>query len=145
MCRCWPWLCRAHSRPPSRPASAGGGGYAQTLALFEAAASVAGEPDEAATNANDLLAELSSTNLKNNAKNLLIRGKGVDIQALMTQDAKAALTALDTLDRVIQLADRHDAQTKNCAPSWPIRAIRKSALTWKRRLKGVTVPMSRPC
>lgn len=84
-------------------------GYAQTLALFEAAGSVAGE---AATNANDLLAELSSTNLKNNAKNLLIRGKGVDIQALMTQDAKAGLTPLDTLDRVIQLADRHDAQTK---------------------------------
>lgn len=87
-------------------------GYAQTLALFEAAGSVAGEPSEAATNANDLLAELSSTNLKNNAKNLLIRGKGVDIQALMTQDAKAGLTPLDTLDRVIQLADRHDAQTK---------------------------------
>uniref|UniRef100_A0A1A9WVX0 Phage tail tape measure protein domain-containing protein n=1 Tax=Glossina brevipalpis TaxID=37001 RepID=A0A1A9WVX0_9MUSC len=87
-------------------------GYAQTLALFEAAGSVAGEPGEAATNANDLLAELSSTNLKNNAKNLLIRGKGVDIQALMTQDAKAGLTPLDTLDRVIQLADRHDAQTK---------------------------------
>ncbi|MGL9774534.1 MAG: hypothetical protein ACR5LG_13025 [Sodalis sp. (in: enterobacteria)] len=50
--------------------------------------------------------------MKNNAKNLLIRGKGVDVQALMTQDAKAGLTPLDTLDRVIQLADRHDAQTK---------------------------------
>ncbi|MFT4464035.1 MAG: phage tail tape measure protein [Sodalis sp. (in: enterobacteria)] len=87
-------------------------GYAQTLALFEAAGSVAGEPGEAATNANSLLAELSSTNLKNNAKNLLIRGKGVDIQALMTQDVKAGLASLDTLYRVIQLADRHDPQTK---------------------------------
>jgi hypothetical protein len=83
-------------------------GYAQVAALFEASALGAGSPEEAATNANDLLAELTSSNLVNNAKRLKIRGKGVDIQALELADAKQGLTPLDTTNKVVDSALKYD-------------------------------------
>lgn len=83
-------------------------GYAQVAALFQASALGAGSPEEAATNANDLLAELTSSNLVNNAKRLKIRGKGVNIQALELQDAKQGLTPLDTTNKVVDSALKYD-------------------------------------
>jgi TP901 family phage tail tape measure protein len=83
-------------------------GYAQVAALFQASALGAGSPEEAATNTNSLLAELTSANLSNNAKRLKIRGKGVDIQALEVQDAKAGLTPLDTVNKVVDSALKYD-------------------------------------
>lgn len=83
-------------------------GFAQVPALFEAAAIGAGSPYEAATNANDLLAELTSRNLARNARKLMIRGKGVDIQSLAQADARQGLTPLDTVNRVIDSALKND-------------------------------------
>ncbi|KNC91101.1 phage tail tape measure protein [Trabulsiella odontotermitis] len=83
-------------------------GFAQTLALFEVAASVAGDATEGATNANDLLAELSSNNLKHNAKRVKIRGKKVDFQAMAIRDISNGLTPLDTLSHLVDKYDQYD-------------------------------------
>ncbi|MGP3146230.1 phage tail tape measure protein [Serratia bockelmannii] len=83
-------------------------GYAQTLALFEVAASVAGGATEGATNANDLLAELSSNNLKNNAKRIKIGGKKIDFQAMAIKDVSQGLTPLDTLSHLVDKYDQYD-------------------------------------
>lgn len=83
-------------------------GFAQTLALFEVAASVAGDATEGATNANDLLAELSSNNLKHNAKRVKIRGKKVDFQAMAIKDISKGLTPLDTLSNLVDKYDQYD-------------------------------------
>lgn len=85
-------------------------GFAQVPALFEAAAIGAGSPYEAATNANDLLAELTSKNLAHNAKKLIIKGKGVDISALEQKDARKGLTPLDTVNHVIDTALKNDSK-----------------------------------
>ncbi|WP_048797288.1 MULTISPECIES: phage tail tape measure protein [Serratia] len=85
-------------------------GFAQVPALFEASAIGAGSPNEAATNANDLLAELTSKNLAHNAKKMVIQGKGVDIQALEEADARKGLTPLDTVNHLVDTALKHDAK-----------------------------------
>ncbi|NIH11272.1 MAG: phage tail tape measure protein [Serratia symbiotica] len=86
----------------------GRAGFSQVAALFEAAAIGAGTPEEAATNVTNLLAELTSSNLSNNAKHITIKGKGVDFKALSVKDAAKGLTPLDTVNNLVDTALKYD-------------------------------------
>lgn len=86
----------------------GRAGFSQVAALFEAAAIGAGTPEEAATNVTNLLAELTSSNLSNNAKHITIKGKGVDFKALSVKDASKGLTPLDTVNNLVDTALKYD-------------------------------------
>lgn len=90
-------------------------GFAAVPALFQTAAMAAGTPEQGATNANSLLADLTSSNLANNAKQLMLKGKdgktikGVDFRALARKDAEKGLTPLDTASTLIDRALAGDA------------------------------------
>lgn len=83
-------------------------GFAQLGAFFEASAIGAKDPQDAATNANDFLAELTSSNLANNAKRIKINGKGIDIRGAMRYDLAHGKTAIDTITGVIGKMDSSD-------------------------------------
>uniref|UniRef100_UPI001AD85A73 phage tail tape measure protein n=1 Tax=Rahnella sp. ChDrAdgB13 TaxID=1850581 RepID=UPI001AD85A73 len=83
-------------------------GFSQLAAFFEASAIGAKDPQDAATNANDFLAELTSSNLTNNAKRIKIGGKGIDIKTMMRKDLAKGLTPLDTVTNVIGKLDNSD-------------------------------------
>lgn len=83
-------------------------GFSQLAAFFEASAIGAKDPQDAATNANDFLAELTSSNLANNAKRIKIGGKGIDIKSMMRKDLANGLTPLDTVTNVIGKLDNSD-------------------------------------
>lgn len=91
---------------------AGQKGFADVLALYEIAASVAGSADEGATNANDLLAEMSSVNLANSASRVKINGKKLDFKSMAVKDAERGHSSLYTLERIVQSVDRNDPQMK---------------------------------
>ncbi len=65
-------------------------GFADVLALYEVAASVAGTADEGATNTNDLISELSSVNLANSANRVKINGKRLNYKSMALKDAQRA-------------------------------------------------------
>ncbi|MCP1065749.1 hypothetical protein M5G07_10715 [Serratia symbiotica] len=65
-------------------------------------------PEEAATNVTNLLAELTSSNLSNNAKHITIKGKGVDFKALSVKDAAKWLTSLDTVNNLVNTTLKYD-------------------------------------
>lgn len=85
-------------------------GFAAVPALFQTAAKEAGTPEQGVTNAYNLMADLTSSNLANNAKQLMLKGKdgktikGVDFRALARQDAEKGLTPLDTVNRLVDRA-----------------------------------------
>ncbi|SMG62003.1 phage tail tape measure protein [Cedecea sp. NFIX57] len=83
-------------------------GFAQIPALFEAAAIGSGTPEEAAINTNDLLSELTSKNLKHNAKRLKINGRSINIEKMMRHDRELGLTPLDTVRGLLQKMDAAD-------------------------------------
>lgn len=83
-------------------------GFADVMALYEVASSIAGNADEGATNTNDLITELSSTNLNNSAKRVRINGHSLDFQGMATHDAEQGHNALYTLEHLVRAVDRHD-------------------------------------
>uniref|UniRef100_UPI001AD8835F phage tail tape measure protein n=1 Tax=Rahnella sp. ChDrAdgB13 TaxID=1850581 RepID=UPI001AD8835F len=85
-------------------------GFSRLSAFFEASAIGAKDPQDAATNANDFLAELSSSNLANNAKRIKINGKGIDIRGAMRYDLAHGKDALDTVTGVIGKIDASDPE-----------------------------------
>lgn len=85
-------------------------GFAEIPALFEVASIGAQSPEDAAVNVNDLMAELTSTNLKNNAKRIKINGRGIDIQSAMRHDLAQGLTPLDTVTTIIGKMDESDPE-----------------------------------
>lgn len=105
----------------------GSKGYADVMALYEVASSIAGSPEEGATNVNDLLTELSSTNLANNASRVKINGKKVDFKSMVTNDAQQGHNALYTLQHVIGATDDADAKMKK----------------YRKQLAGATDPTQR--
>ncbi|NIG88527.1 hypothetical protein M5J15_03935 [Serratia symbiotica] len=54
------------------------------------------------------MAELTSSNLSNNAKHITIKGKGVDFKALSVKDAPKGLTPLDTVNNLVDAALKYD-------------------------------------
>ncbi|ATF92415.1 phage tail tape measure protein [Cedecea neteri] len=85
-------------------------GFAQIAGLFEASSIGAQNSEDAAVNVNDLLAEMTSSNLKNNAKRIKINGRGIDIQKMTRHDLALGLTPLDTITNVIGKMDENDPQ-----------------------------------
>jgi len=85
-------------------------GFAAIPALFQTAAQAEGQAEQGITNASNLMADLTSSNLANNAKQLMLKGKdgktikGVDFRALARKDAQKGLTPLDTVNRLIDRA-----------------------------------------
>ncbi|WP_199257212.1 phage tail tape measure protein, partial [Pantoea sp. BAV 3049] len=86
----------------------GNRGFSQLAAFFEASAIGAKDPQDAATNANDFLAELTSNNLTNNGKRIKINGKGLDIRSMMRHDLAHGKTALDTITGIVGKMDDTD-------------------------------------
>jgi|GEM_PF-3223480 len=110
-----PELARAMPRALEAGKSAGyhgTKGFSQIGALFEAAAIGTGDPQEAATNTNDLLAALSGNNLQNSAERIRINGHKLDIRGMMRNDLAHGKTALDTVTGVISKMDSTDPQFK---------------------------------
>lgn len=83
-------------------------GFSQLAAFFEASAIGAKDPQDAATNANDFLADLTSSNLENNGKRIKINGKKLDIRSMMRNDLARGKTPLDTITGVIGKMDESD-------------------------------------
>ncbi|KGT95299.1 hypothetical protein NG99_04575 [Erwinia typographi] len=83
-------------------------GFSQLAAFFEASAIGAKNPEDAATNANDFLAELTSKNLANNAGGIQLNGKKLDLRGMMRYDLAHGKTALDTVTGVISKMDKAD-------------------------------------
>lgn len=85
-------------------------GFADVMALYEVASSIAGNADEGATNTNDLITELSSTNLTNSAKRVKVRGKRLDYPSMATKDALQGHNALYTLEHMVSAVDANDSK-----------------------------------
>ncbi|SMG62012.1 phage tail tape measure protein [Cedecea sp. NFIX57] len=102
-------------------------GYADVMALYETAAAIAGNADEGATNASDLLTELSSRNLAHSAHRVKIHGRAIDWDSAVTHDAKEGHNALYTLEHIVQAVDDND----------------KNMQTWKKQLAKTTDPEKR--
>jgi hypothetical protein len=99
-------------------------GYADVMALYEVAAAIAGTPEEGATNVNDLMTELSSANLANNASRVKIHGKKIDFKSMATHDATEGHNALYTLQHIIAATDDND----------------KKMSGWRKELASTTDP-----
>lgn len=102
-------------------------GFADVMALYEVASSIAGSADEGATNTNDLITELSSVNLDNSAKRVKIHGKRLDYKSMATADARRGHNALYTLEHMVRAVDANDA----------------SMQSWKKKLAATTDPAER--
>lgn len=85
-------------------------GFASLAAFFEASAIGAKDPQDAATNANDFLAEMTSNNLTANGKRIKIKGRKLDIPAMMRNDLAKGLTPLDTITGIVGAMDKDDPQ-----------------------------------
>lgn len=110
-----PELARAMPRALEAGKSAGyhgTKGFSQLGAIFEAAAIGTGDPQEAATNTNDLLAALSGNNLQNSGERIRINGHKLDIRGMMRYDLAHGKTALDTVTGVIGKMDATDPDYK---------------------------------
>lgn len=105
----------------------GARGYADVMALYETAAAIAGTADEGATNASDLISELSSRNLEHAARRVKINGRAIDWDAAATHDAKEGHNALYTLEHIVQSVDAND----------------KNMQIWKKQLAKTTDPEKR--
>lgn len=102
-------------------------GFADVMALYEVASSIAGSADEGATNTNDLITELSSTNLANSAKRVKIHGRKLDYKSMATNDALRGHNALYTLEHMVQAVDANDEKMKG----------------WQKALTSTTDPKKR--
>ncbi|EFS9261306.1 phage tail tape measure protein [Salmonella enterica] len=83
-------------------------GFADLMALYEVGAAGAGTPEEGATNINDLMLELTSQTLADNAKTVKINGRKVNWRAMVTRDAQKGHNALYTLHNLIGRVDDTD-------------------------------------
>ncbi|MXP48721.1 hypothetical protein FD733_02325 [Pantoea sp. Eser] len=83
-------------------------GFAQLAAFFEASAIGAKDPQDAATNANDFLAELTANNLQTSAERIRVNGHKLDVRGMMRYDLAHGKTALDTVTGIIGKMDESD-------------------------------------
>ncbi|EIK9522561.1 phage tail tape measure protein [Salmonella enterica] len=83
-------------------------GFADLMALYEVGAAGAGTPEEGATNINDLMLELTSQTLADNAKTVKVNGRKVNWRAMVTRDAQKGHNALYTLHNLIGRVDDTD-------------------------------------
>lgn len=102
-------------------------GFASLAAFFEASAIGAKDPQDAATNANDFLAEMTSNNLTANGKRIKIKGRKLDIPAMMRNDLAKGLTPLDTITGIVGAMDNDDPQYRR----------------YQQALKGARTPAER--
>lgn len=102
-------------------------GFASLAAFFEASAIGAKDPQDAATNANDFLAEMTSNNLTANGKRIKIKGRKLDIPAMMRNDLAKGLTPLDTITGIVGAMDKDDPQYRR----------------YQQALKGARTPAER--
>ncbi|WP_208952478.1 phage tail tape measure protein [Rahnella sp. ChDrAdgB13] len=85
-------------------------GFSDVLALYEVASSIAGSPEEGATNTNDLINELSSVNLANSSSRVKINGKRLDFKSMALKDAQHGHNTLYTLEHMVRAVDDHDKE-----------------------------------
>lgn len=104
-------------------------GFTELVAFFEASAIGAKDPQDAATNANDFLAELTSHNLQAAGKHVKIGGHGLDIQKMMRADLEKGLSPLDTITHAIDAMDSNDPEYRK------YRKALKSARTPEEKSK----------